>query len=144
MSFSSDIDNFAIDFIEGSEESIRATAISVFGDIIKSTPVDEGRLRANWFASGLSPSERITTSRDQSGSVALSNVTRVIMQLQNWSEFNLTNNLPYAPIAEYGGYGDGPNTIGGYSKQAPGGMVRTNIARASAILEREARRRLPR
>ena len=52
----------------------------------------------------------------------------------------MANNLPYAHVIEYGGYpGDGPNTVGGFSKQAPAGVVRVNVARFEAILEEQAR-----
>jgi hypothetical protein len=51
----------------------------------------------------------------------------------------LSNNLPYIEKLEYGGYPDGPNTIGGFSKQAPAGMVRVNMARITAHV-RAARR----
>ena len=41
-----------------------------------------------------------------------------------------TNNLPYARKSEYGGFTNKPETektIGGFSKQAPGGYVRKTL-----------------
>jgi hypothetical protein len=67
----------------------------------------------------------------------------------------LSNNLVYAEVLEYGGYPDPVKygswvkgtkkvpghyeikSIHGYSKQAPAGMVRTNMTRVQALL-REA------
>ena len=141
--FGDDFDNFTIDFIDGCEEAVRATAIQTWAAIIKSSPVDEGRFRANWFATGKTPSVKVTNKTDYSGSGAISNATQSVLTIKDWSEFNLTNNLPYAPVIEYGLYGDGPETISGYSKQAPRGVVGINIANSKRNLEAEFKKRAP-
>jgi hypothetical protein len=59
----------------------------------------------------------------------------------------LSNNLPYIAVLEYGLYPNpskggrtikgvhyGLNTINGYSRQAPAGMVRINMARIQDII----------
>ena len=51
----------------------------------------------------------------------------------------LTNNLPYIVKLEFGGYGTkNPVDVNaqGFSKQAPAGMVRINLARFPAQLAR--------
>lgn len=91
----------------GYEKVVRAGLIATSSAIIKATPVDTGRARANWFPSigtikhGTSTlTEVITTIEDAPGKV-----------------FYLTNNLPYIKPLEFGS-----------SKQAPQGMVRVAVA----------------
>jgi hypothetical protein len=63
----------------------------------------------------------------------------VVSRDPSWYEFTLANNLPYANVIEYGGYqGDGPNTVGGFSKQAPQGVVRVNVLRFQQLIDEEA------
>ena len=121
------------------DKTVRGTAIKLFSAVIKSSPVDSGRFRANWEASGKTPVTTYNTNTDKSGDSAISAMTQFIASNPG-NEFTLSNNLPYAWKLEYGGYpGDGPSTVGGYSKQAPSGCVRVNVARFDAILEEMAR-----
>lgn len=122
------------------EKTIKGTSIKLFSAVIKSSPVDAGRFRANWTASGVQPSTVTTDMTDKSGSAATGAMVNYINSAKGQLVFTMANNLPYAYKLEYGGYpGDGPNTVGGYSKQAPAGMVRVNVARFEAILEEQAR-----
>ena len=122
------------------EKTIKGTSIKLFSAVIKSSPVDTGRFRANWTAAGVQPSTVTTSSTDKSGSSAIGAMTSYINSANGQTVFTLANNLPYAYKLEYGGYpGDGPNTVGGFSKQAPAGMVRINVARFQAILDEQAR-----
>lgn len=141
--FGGDFELFAEDFMDASEESIRATAIYTWSAIIESSPVDEGRFRANWFATGKKASTKVTNKTDYSGVAAKANAQQVVMSNKDWSIFQLTNNLPYAQVIEYGLYKDGPNTTDGYSSQAVGGVVRVNMARVKANLEAEFKKRAP-
>ena len=122
------------------EKTIKGTSIKLFSSVIKSSPVDTGRFRANWTAAGVQPSTVTTSSTDKSGSSAIGEMTSYINSANGQTVFTLANNLPYAHKLEYGGYpGDGPNTVGGFSKQAPSGCVRVNVARFQAILDEQAR-----
>jgi hypothetical protein len=143
MSFTLDVKKFADSFIDGAEEATRGTTIKLFSAIINSSPVDEGRFRANWFATGKQPSEKVTFSTDKNGSSTISKLTSKVEGIADWSTFTLTNNLPYSEVIEFGGYNDGPNTVNGFSKQAPAGVVRVNIMRFNSLLEAEARKNLP-
>ena len=144
--FALDVEKFAESFIEGAENAVRGVTYNVFSNIIKSTPVDEGRARANWFATGQSPSSKKTNKEDnsQDGKDTAKNMEFVVFGIKDWSKFTLTNNLPYIRHLEEGLYNKGPNTTGGYSTQAPQGMVKINIARANRLLEKEAKKNLPR
>jgi|LGVF01.2.fsa_nt_gb hypothetical protein len=143
-SFTLDVKNWADSFNTGAEQAIRGATIKLWSSIIKATPVDSGRARSNWFATGQKPSVKVTSSgKDVTGESAITNATSVVLSLQDWSVFTLTNNLAYIPSLEYGLYSEGPKTVGGYSRQAPAGMVRINIARFNKLLEAEAKRTLP-
>ena len=122
------------------EKTVKGTAIKLFSAVIKSSPVDTGRFRANWTAAGVQPSTVTTDMTDKSGAAATGAMVNYINSAKGQTVFTLSNNLPYAHVIEYGGYpGDGPNTVGGFSKQAPQGVVRVNVARFEAILEEQAR-----
>ena len=122
------------------EKTVKGTAIKLFSAVIKSSPVYSGRFRANWTAAGVQPSTVTTDMTDKSGSAATGAMVNYINSAKGQTVFTMANNLPYAHVIEYGGYpGDGPNTVGGFSKQAPQGVVRVNVARFEAILEEQAR-----
>jgi len=142
-SFTLDIKKFADQFEGGAEEAMRGVSIKLFSAIIKSSPVDEGRFRANWFPSGATPAKDVTTNVDKTGSNAISNMTTSVQGQADWSAFSLTNNLPYSEVIEFGGYNDGPNTTGGFSKQAPAGVLRVNVLRFNQLLDAEAKKSLP-
>lgn len=139
MSFALDVSRFVEKAKKNPETVMRQVSLKLFSAIIKVSPVDTGRFRMNWQASGSAPASGTTVATDQSGGKAISAVAEYVLKAPDWSEFTMANNLPYASVIEYGGYpGDGPNTVGGFSKQAPQGVVRVNITRFNALLEQEA------
>jgi len=105
-------------------------------NIIKRTPIDTGRARANWHVSKNMPDTRVTDETTQS--VAVTDVPR-----SNADEpYYIANNLPYINKLEYGGYGDNSpsgKTVNGYSKQAPHGMVGVTVADAQRLYEEALR-----
>ena len=122
------------------EKTIKGTSIKLFSAVIKSSPVDTGRFRANWLCAGSTTIPSVVNMTDKTGSSATNEMVSYINSANGQMVFTLANNLPYAYKLEYGGYpGDGPNTVGGFSKQAPQGFVRVNVARFEAILEEQAR-----
>lgn len=139
MSFALDVAAFAAKAKKNPEIVIRQVSIKLFSAIILGSPVDTGRFRMNWQAAGRSPETGTVTGVDKTGTTSINKMASVIVGLKDWYEFTLANNLPYANVIEYGGYpGDGPNTTGGYSKQAPQGCVRVNVARFNTLLAEEA------
>ncbi|MDB4261689.1 HK97 gp10 family phage protein [bacterium] len=140
-----DVKKFADGFSEGAETAVRVTAYKTFNNIIKRTPVDEGRARANWFATGQQPSSKKTDKEDNSadGKDTAKNAENVVLRLKDWSTFTLTNNLPYINPLEFGLYGSGPKTVLGFSSQSVGGMVRISILQSNMLLEQEAKKYLP-
>lgn len=133
-----------IDNREGvTREIFAASAIQVAEKVITRTPVDEGRARINWNPSinryddsttEEKPGEAAATSR------ATSRATAEASKLQLGDTFTLVNGLPYIRKLEYGGYGSGPKTTGGFSRQAPRGMVRITVDEFNAALREVIRR----
>lgn len=142
-SFALDVQKFAASFEDGAEMAVRGTTIKLFSAFVDSSPVDEGRFRGNWFATGQQPSTKITSNTDKSGDNTKKKIESVILSLKDFSVFTATNNMPYSEVIELGGYKDGPNTTGGFSKQAPQGVVRINVMRFNKLLDEEARKHLP-
>lgn len=127
MSFALDVSKFVEKAKKNPEKVMRQVSIKLFSAIIKASPVDTGRFRMNWMASGGTPTSGVTDATDKSGNTATGNATSFVLKAADWREFTLTNNLPYAQRLEYG-----------WSQQAPQGMVRTNISRFQQLINEEA------
>lgn len=138
--FSDKIKQFNIDFSNLSDEVFRVTTIKFFGQIVQASPVDTGRFRANWFATISRPSTRIELGSEKSEDQVNQRIERKINGSRESRVFWLTNNLPYSEVIEFGGYDDGPKTKGGFSRQAPKGVVRITAKRFSKIFNENARR----
>lgn len=127
---------------------MRESAISTFGEIIDLTPVGdfdpdhEGTLKANWQATANEPAVGQVNRQDPNRD-ARSDMDQALPRAVLKKNLYLTNNLPYAGVVEFGGY---PKRVrfgtfnkktgqyeirsaGGFSKQAPRGMVRISVRR---------------
>ncbi len=138
MSFTSDVNKFVEDFNNGVPEIVQGTAIKLFSGIIKSSPVDEGTFRSNWYVALAQPSSQRNENSQLSESAAINRMTSDVIRL-NSTTYTFTNNLPYSEVIEFGRFGDGPKTVGGYSKQAPQGVLRVNVKRFERLFEETAR-----
>lgn len=127
MSFALDVSKFVEKAKKNPEKVMRQVSIKLFSAIIKASPVDTGRFRMNWMASGGTPASGTTDAVDKSGNTATGNATSFVLKAADWREFTLTNNLPYAQRLEYG-----------WSQQAPAGVVRTNVSRFQQLINEEA------
>lgn len=126
---------------ENPEKVARAVSIKLFSAVVRGTPVDTGRLRMNWQASGATPALGVVSGSDKSGSGAIRSATQFVSSYPEWEQFTFSNNLPYAATIEFGGYnGGGPKTTpDGYSTQAPAGMVRVNVTRFQSLINQAIR-----
>lgn len=122
------------------EQVIRGTFFKLAGAIISDTPVDEGITQGNWYFTEGSPS----SSYDKDSKRKQDEITQPINSADISSTWYLTNNSPQILVLENGGYknaegapANGPNTVSGYSKQAPRGMVVVNITRFGKIIAEE-------
>lgn len=115
-------------------------AYALYSSIVKKTPVDTGRARANWNISVGSP-DLSTTEETRKSPKPMKDMAG---NLDDESIF-ISNNLPYITTLEYGGYPnppkkDGGKTVNGYSRQAPEGMVGVTLANNEAIFNAAVRR----
>ena len=84
----------------------RAIAIDAATEIITLTPVDTGRLRANWQQTVESPAEGVLTGVDRSrdGDATQRRAQSALRALRPFSVSFLSNNLPYVDTVENGGF----------------------------------------
>ena len=114
-------------------------AFALYSSIVRKTPVDTGRARANWNISVGHEDTTVTEDTRKS--------PKTISQMpepKGDESIFISNNLPYITMLEYGGYPnppkkDGGKTINGYSRQAPNGMVGVTLANNEAIFEAAVR-----
>lgn len=125
--FTLDIQAFVAKAKKNPEKVMRSVSLKLFSAIIKASPVDTGRFRGNWQTTGVTPATGLISGVDPTGNKAVNSAATFITNAPGWDTFTLTNNLPYAERLEYG-----------WSKQAPVGMVRVNIARFQQLINEEA------
>ena len=145
------VDEFNVNTQAKVNKGIRVAIIKTWGDIIKQTPVDEGRARGNWFID-VRPTSKVTMSKDNTkGANYVVSKTVKFNFLKN--NLFLFNNLPYISKLEYGGYVKNPKkgtynkrtkkyeirSINGYSKLAPKGMVRLALMNWDNVLRNSFR-----
>ena len=129
MSFARDLDRFRLKVDAAHSDSARGVALELFRSVIMDSPVDTGRFRGNWQASLQAPATNELERLDLSGGAAIGAMQGVVTGWNGTGVVFMANNLPYAQRLEYG-----------WSKQAPQGMVRKNVARIQSIVERQARK----
>lgn len=123
------------------EKVRRNYAFALYSSIVKKTPVDTGRARGNW---NISVGKDDTSVSDKKMKSGLKYNENSINAKGDESIF-ISNNLPYITTLEYGGY---PNpsksktgkTVGGFSKQAPNGMVGVTLANNENIFNSAVKR----
>lgn len=114
--------------------------------VVFKTPVFSGRLRGNWQTTiGIPARGMLDRNSKRGGGVVAAEGAGKLALLQPFSITWITNNLPYGPVVELGLY---PKTVkrgsrvprrrggarfqvrssGGFSKQAPRGMVAVSLA----------------
>lgn len=113
----------------------RTFALMLFTKVVQRTPVDSGAHRQNWLVTINQESFEYNPSLQKGGRV-LSTGKSQIDKARAGDKIILQNNGPAIKKLEYGGYG--PNsptgkTVGGFSKQAPRGMVGITMAESGAI-----------
>lgn len=138
--FTKGLEDSSFRLLSTAKREVRKVIRDMAVDIIKGTPVDEGRLINNWYASNRAPPSQTTLATDPSGKKSISRVDKALTRLKLGQTFFMANSLPYARVVEYGMYPNPPKnptgkTKNGFSKQAPAGMVRINVKKASSKLK---------
>lgn len=107
MSFTLDVAKFVAKAKKNPETVMRSVTIKLWRAIIYGSPVDTGRFRMNWQASGATPASSSVIGEDKTGATAFGNAETFVSKTTDWQNLTLTNNLVYAPIIEFGGYSTG-------------------------------------
>lgn len=105
------------------EMVVRKTALELQSSMIEMSPVDTGRFKGNWQCGVGGVNTDTSSGEDKSGSGAIGRTQATLEGWKPGQTIALTNSLPYARRLEYG-----------WSKQAPGGMVRLTVQNYSAAL----------
>jgi len=121
------------------DDVVKTIAMELFGSVIDKTPVDTGRLRGNWFVSTGTFVAFSPDAPDPSGDKTRRYMQQSVLRMRMGEKILMTNSLPYAAVVEYGQYPNPPKhptgkTSGGYSIQAPAGMVRVSMQEITAQL----------
>ena len=130
MGFAADLARLCEAAGDKAELVVRKAALDLGGQLLDRSPVDTGRFKNNWATSVNGMSTATGAGADTSAAAAR---TMLEAQVASWKPGQtiwITNSLPYAYRLEYDGW----------SKQAPGGMVRLavqNYAQAVAKAARE-------
>jgi len=138
MSFENDIEKFAKKSLHKAEKIRRGAALKLFTAVIKDTPVDKGILIGNWQTSIGSPKTNMLDIEDPNGDMSVGGaVYQLGSEVGLDRPIYMSNNMPYAMVAEYGLWSGAPSeklTSKGYSRKAPVGMVRVNVTRFKKLL----------
>lgn len=117
---------------------VRLSTLEMFSRVVLRSPVDTGRFRANWNVSYNVPDDSTSSNLDTSGRGKLAEVKSAVLSMPVGGVIYMCNSLPYAIPLEYGLYPNPPirgskkrgeesvqvHVTGGFSNQAPAGMVR--------------------
>lgn len=146
----------------------RTLAIKALEGVVLKTPVDRGRLRANWqIGTDGAPSSSLLETDASGGEGTIAREKPKVAAIKPFSVTSLVNNLVYAPIVENGGFvppdpvdspeanalrsklrkafgrrddNEGkPKVKGGYSIQAPQGMLAVTFEELVQFAQRAAR-----
>ena len=124
---------------EDASQALRATVIDNWTRIIKETPVGEkfgGSARGGWLINQSVSSELGDGDQNKGVSYVVSAIPNDIFK----GSLYLYNNLPYIQVLEFGLYPNpsktGERTSGGFSTQAPAGMVRKNTNKFGRTLNK--------
>lgn len=128
MSFSASILKFGPEAVGRINTIRRQVCLKLFSSVIKDTPVDTGRLRANWQLTEGTPAVGEVQTLDTSGGPTIAKLKAPIEASTGDTELFLTNNLPYASRIEFEGWSH---------TKAPEGMVRRNVVRFGRLIKIE-------
>lgn len=142
--FTADLTRFCKKYDADMLTVIRKISFEAFKRVVLRTPVDTGRARANWALTPARPTTYQIEAEDKSGSATLRQIQDGTMVWECQGSLFLSNSLVYAAILEFGGYPNPPKngtkSAGGFSKQAPNGMVRVTVAEMKAWIEGNAKK----
>ncbi len=130
MSFENDLASFRDVYNDNFLKVRRASALQMFGLVVRITPTDKGTLRNNWFVGIKKPERKITARSATSPNLIIAKIKNDLSKPTNLGDpIYLSNNLPYAFPIEMG-----------WSRQARGGMIAPNLQYWDAIVQAQSKR----
>jgi hypothetical protein len=152
MTFASDVKKYADKMQLDADKVLRASVLRVFSETISATPVDAeghkvkgvliggGTARNSWFTELNGTPQGLRRPPDRTGNAAMGEMMEAANRMKFGDYIYIINRTPYIHKLEFGGYPNpakkGRKTVGGYSRQAPKGMMRLAIRRAKANIKR--------
>ena len=112
----------------------RAIALELETRVVMKSPVDTGRLRGNWNV-GINAVNTNEYPASKTGDSSNARAISALAKFKVGDTIWITNNLPYVKKLEYGLYGNGAKTIGGYSMQAPRGFIRITFKEVQSAFD---------
>lgn len=97
--------------------------IEIGESVIRLSPVDTGRFKANWQLTVDTPSTKSLIAYDKEGARTIAQLVADANRLEAGQKAFIVNNLVYSIPLEFG-----------HSQQAPSGMVRVTLARFQQIV----------
>lgn len=128
MSFAAELNRFAGKTMLGIEGTRRDVLLELISSVIKDTPKDTGLARGNWQTTLDTPVSKAIDIRTVRSAIA--EARAAIKRL-----YKTDGRICFANLLDYIGFLEN-----GWSKQAPAGMVRKNVARFARIVAEKARR----
>lgn len=125
QTFGLDIAKFVEKAKAAPEQVVRKVGLDLAASIVRKSPVDTGRFRANWNVAFGQIDPSVSHGADKTGSATLARANIVLDGWQGGQDIYLTNSLPYAIPLEYG-----------HSDQAPNGMVRLTVTEFQTFVNR--------
>lgn len=128
----------------------RKIALDLLAGAVRRTPVDTGRARGNWQLSIGQPATGVLNRTATKRNTTLKEEQAKVKKVPHYSVVWLSNNVPYIEVLEFGQFvpkNPGPSkdprkgrkgktwVKGGYSVQAPKGMVRVALAQIASELQ---------
>lgn len=108
---------------DNADQVVKEVVLEVASRLIVRSPVDTGRFRSNWFYSLGSADPTITGAVGAASLQGAGDLPTKAAGQVHW----IQNNLPYAQRLE-----------GGWSKQAPNGMVALTVIEFEGIVDKAA------
>jgi hypothetical protein len=105
------------------DTGVRKIMLEAFSGMVKKSPVDTGRFRANFVIGHGAPNVTTSTTTDKSGGGTIGRIASAVAttRLMDGALIFCTNSLPYALKLENGS-----------SKQAPAGIVKLTLTEIQA------------
>jgi uncharacterized protein CbrC (UPF0167 family) len=128
MSFTGDLSKFT-DAVEKNHNTVvKKVSFDMASKIIKRTPVDTGRAKANWHVELNNQRMFTTDDTDTRGASTIAEAASEINKVKIGDSVYITNNLPYIEELENGS-----------SQQAPAGMVKVTAAEFKRTVDAAAK-----